>query len=186
MMPAYPLILSANTLDGAALANSVAATSILPASAICAIPGGTLQVGSHLKITLRGRISTVVTTPGTLTLDLRLGGIVVSAFGVINLNIVAQANASWEVSLIATVRSIGSGAAATALCTGDFISRAVVGSPAVTAGSAGEVILPDVAPAVGAGFDSTLALSVNVFATWSVASVSNSIQVHQALVELKV
>ena len=186
MMPTYPLILAANTLDGAALTNSVAATSILPVSAGCAIPGGTLQVGSHLKITLRGRISTLVTTPGTLTLDLRLGGIVASGFGAINLNTVAQTNAAWEATFIATVRSIGSGAAATALCTADFISRAIVGSPAVTAGSAGEVMLPDTAPAVGAGFDSTLALSVNVFATWSVASVSNSIQVHQALIELKV
>ena len=186
MLPGYPLILAANTLDGAALTNSVAATAIMPASAVCAIPGGTLQVGSQLKITLRGRISTVVTTPGTLTFDFRLGGIVVSAFGAINLNTVAQTNAAWEAVIIATVRSIGSGTAATALCTADFISRAVVGSPAVAAGGAGEVMLPDTAPAVGTGFDSTTALSVNVFATWSVASVSNSVQVHQALVELKV
>lgn len=186
MLPAYPLTLASNSVDGVALTNSLVATSILPSSAICAIPAGALQIGSLLKITLRGRVSTVVTTPGTLTLDVRLGGVVVSVFGAIALNIVAQTNATWEATLLASVRSVGNGISATALCTGAFISRAVIGSAAVATAGAGEVLLPDTAPAVGTGFDSTASLAVNVFGTWSVASVSNSIQVHQALVELKV
>lgn len=186
MLPAYPLTLAANSVDGTALANSAVATSILPASAICAIAAAALQVGSLLKITLRGRMSTLATTPGTLTFDLRLGGVVVSAFGAIALNTTAQTNASWEATFLAAVRSIGSGAAATALCTGDFISRAVIGSAAAGVGGAGEIMLPDTAPAAGTGFDSSIAAAVNVFATWSVASASNSIQVHQAIIELKV
>ena len=186
MLPAYPLLLATATADGAALANSIVATSILPASALAVIPGGALQVGSVLKLTLRGRISTVVTTPGALTFDLRLGSTIISAFGAIALNTVAQANAQFLLEFLAVVRSLGNGALATALCTGDFISRAVIASPAAGAGSAGEVLLPETAPAVGAGFDSTAAQIVNVFATWSVANAANSLQVHQAFVELKV
>ena len=186
MLPTYPLVLSSAAADGVALTNSVVAASIMPASAIATLPAGSLQIGSLLKISMRGRISTVVTTPGTLTLDLRLGGVVVSAFGAISLNTTAQVNAQWELMFMAVVRAVGSGTAANALCTGFFCSRAVIGSPAAGVGGIGEVMLPDTAPAVGAGFDSTLALPINVFATWSVASASNSIQVHQALVEIKV
>lgn len=186
MLPTYPLTLASASADGAALSNSVTATSLLHGSGIATLPAGSLQVGSLIKLTLRGRISTVVTTPGTLTLDIRLGAVVISGFGAIPLNVVAQTNASWEATLLVTVRAIGNGTIANALCTGNFTSRALVGSPAVTAGGIGEIMLPDTAPAVGPGFDSSAAQAINVFATWSVASASNSIQLHQFLAEIKV
>ena len=186
MLPSYPLILSTASADGVALTNSVAAASIMPASAIATIPAGSLQVGSTLKLMLRGRMSTVVTTPGTLTLDVRLGSVIISAFGAMLLNVNAQTNATWEVILLATIRAVGSGTTANAIVTGCFVSRTLIGSPAVAAGGAGTAMLPDTAPVVGAGFDSTAALAINVFATWSVASASNIIQVHQAVIELKV
>ena len=186
MMPAYPLVLASASADGAALTNSVAAASILHGSGIGAIPANALQVGSQIRISIRGRISTVVTTPGTLTFDIRMGGVIISAFGAIALNTVAQANALFDLLVFAVVRSVGSGAGATALCTGAFVSRAVIGSPAAGAGGAGEAMLPETAPAVGTGFDSSAAQALNLFATWSVASASNSIQVHQSLVEFKV
>ena len=183
MLPGYPLILASASSDGPALTNSVAATSIMPVSALATIPAGALQLGSLLKIKLRGRISTLVTTPGTLTLDMRLGGVVISAFGAMALNVTAQTNATFEAELEAVIRSLGAG---TALATGRFASRAVIGSAALGAGGAGVLMLPDAAPAVGTGFASSIAMAVDCFATWSVASASNSIQVHQALVELKV
>lgn len=186
MLPVYPLVFAAASTDGAALANTTTATSILPASGIAVIPGGILQVGSIFKITLRGRISTLATSPGTLTLDVRLGSAVISAFGAIALNISAQTNVTWEAILLATIRAVGSGTTANALCTANFVSRAVIGSPAAGAGSAGSILLPETAPAVGAGFDSTAAQTVNVFAAWSTANAANSIQVHQSLIELKI
>jgi hypothetical protein len=186
MLPAYPLVFGSNTADGATLTNSTVAANIMPASGLASIPGGTLQVGSMLKITMRGRISTVVTTPGTLTFDVRFGSVIVSAFGAAALNTTAQTNAQWMLEILAQIRSVGSGTAATALCTAGFISRAVIGSPGAAAGGAGELLLPETAPAVGTGFDSTAAFAVNVFAAWSVANAANSITVHQSLVELKV
>ena len=186
MLPAYPLVLASASADGAALTNTLTATSILHGSGIATLPAGALQVGSMIKVTLRGRISTVVTTPGTLTFDMRLGGVIVSAFGATALNVNAQTNASWEATIIGIVKSVGNGTAATMLATCGFVSRAVIGSPAVGVGGIGEVMLPETAPAVGAGFDSSTAQAINIFATWSVASASNSIQVHQSLTEFKV
>lgn len=186
MMPAYPLVLASAVADGAALTNSIAAASILHGSGIGAIPANALQVGSQLRIAIRGRVSTVVTTPGTLTFDLRMGGVVISAFGAMALNVNAQTNATFDALFMAVVRAVGSATGANALCTGAFVTRAVIGSAAVGVGSPGELLLPDTAPAVGTGFDSSVAQALNVFATWSVASVSNSIQVHQSLIEFKV
>lgn len=185
MLPAYPLILAASQADGTALTASTTPTSILHASGKATIPAGALQVGSTIKVTLRGRISTVVTTPGTLTLDMRFGSVVISSLGAINLNTTAQTNASWEAEIVATVRALGTGTSANALVTARFSSRALVGSAAVAAGGVGVIVLPDTAPAVGTGFDSTASQLVDVFATWSLNN-ADSIQVHQSIIELKV
>lgn len=185
MLPAYPLVLASASSDGAALTASTTATSIMPASALATIPAGALQIGSLINIKLRGRMSNIVTTPGTLTLDIRIGGVVVSSFGAMALNTAANTNASFDFEALAVIRSIGAGTAATAICTAEFTCRTLVGSPLVAAGGPGGIVLPDTAPAVGTGFNSTTALTVDVFGTWSLSN-ANSIQVHQALIELKV
>lgn len=182
--PSFPLLLASSSSDGAALANSTTATSILHASGKGKIGGTTLTLGSKLRIKLRGRVSTLVTTPGTLTLDVRLGGTVVFNGGAMTLNTTAQTNATWEADLILECRSLGTGTSATMLGTGTFESRAVVGSAAAGSGGAGRLLLPDTAPAVGTGFDSTADQLVDVFATWQTANASNSIQVHQSTLEL--
>ena len=130
MLPGYPLVLASASADGAALTASVTATSIMPASAIATIPAGALQIGSLIKVMLRGRISNIITTPGTLTLDMRLGGVIISAFGAMALNTAAQTNATFEAELLATIRAVGTGTTANALCTGRFVSRSVIGSGA--------------------------------------------------------
>jgi hypothetical protein len=180
--PYVPLVLASSVANGATLTTTTA-TSILHGSGIGVIPASTLQVGSTIKALLRGRMNTVVTTPGTLTFDLRLGSTVVSALGAINLNTTAQTAASFDLELLATILSLGTGTGATALVTARFSSRALVGSAAVAAGGVGVIILPDTSPAVGTGFDSTAAQAVNVFATFTVAS---SLTVHQSITELKV
>ena len=185
MLPAYPLVLASAGADGAALTASTTATSILNASGKATIPAAALQIGSIIKILLRGRVSTIATTPGTLTFDMRFGSIIISALGALNLNTTAQTNASFELELLATIRALGTGTAANALVTARFISRDLIGSVAVAAGGDGAIILPDTAPAVGTGFDSTIALPIDVFATWSLNN-ANSIQVHQSIIELKV
>lgn len=175
-------------VDGTALANSTTATSLIPPAARLTLPSNFFSViGKAIKIRAQGRVSTVVTTPGTLTLDVRLGTvaspIVVFNGGAMNLNTTAQTNATWEFEVELTARAIGSGTAANLMGVGRFNSRALIGSAAVAAGYAGAALLPDTAPAVGTGFDSTITNVVDFFGAWSVANASNSIQVHQFSVE---
>lgn len=171
--------LIAQQVDGTALTNSTTATSILAPAARFTLPANLFSVGSKLRAKASGRISTVVTTPGTLTLDMRLGSSVVFTSGAMNLNVTAQTNATWEIEADLLVRSIGNGTVATILGTGKFASRALIGSAAVAAGYPGVALLPDTAPSAGTGFDSTAAQIFDVFGTWSVANAANSIQTHQ-------
>lgn len=170
-------------VDGAALANSTTATSLLPSVARRTLPSNFFYyIGQKIRVRAKGRVSNIVTTPGTLTLDVRLGTvaspIIVFNGGAMALNVTAQTNATWEAEFDLVCRAIGTGTAANLMGTGKFCSRSLVGSPAVAAGSPGVALLPDTAPVVGTGFDSTLTHVVDFFATWSIANAGNSIQLH--------
>jgi hypothetical protein len=82
-----------------------------------------------------------------------------------------------------TCRSIGSGTAATMMHQGRWSSESVIGSALPAAGGVGSHVLPNAAPAVGTGFDSTAVQIVDLFATWQTANAGNTIQCHQFILE---
>jgi hypothetical protein len=163
-------------IDGTALASSTSATSLLPGAAKFTLPANLLQIGMKLRVRAAGRISTVVTTPGTLTLDIRFGSVVAFNGGAMNLNTTAQTNAAWMFEADLTCRAIGSSTTANMFGVGKFISRAIIGSAAVASGGVTITPLPDTSPAAGTGFDSTAAQVVDFFGTWSVSNAANSIR----------
>jgi hypothetical protein len=164
-------------VDGTAVTGTTAAT-LLPGAAKFTIPANFFSIGKVLRINATGRISNIVTTPGTLTLDVRFGSTVVFNGGAFSLNTTAKTNVSWRLIALLTCRAIGVTSAANLFGQGDFTSESVVGS---AAGVANDVMLPASAPAVGTGFDSTLAQIVDMFATFSLTG--NSIQAHQYTLE---
>lgn len=159
--------------DGSALTNTTTPTSLLPGQAKFTLPAGFLDApGAKLKVKAAGRISTAASSPGTLTLDVRFGSTVVFNGGASGTLATSATNLTWEAEIELLARSVGSGSAATILGIGKLISAALSASTPV-------LLLPASAPAVGTGFDSTVSNTVDLFATWSVASASNSIQLHQ-------
>ena len=144
------------------------------------------RVGRVIAFEFSGRISTVVTTPGTLNLALRFGAISVFDSGAMALNVTAQTNTHWVLRGELVCRAFGAGTSTTLFpksCV--FESHAVIGSPAPTAGGAGEHRLPyNTAPAVGAGFDNGTSQLIDLFATWSVANAANSIQLHAGTIDV--
>ena len=164
-----------NQIDGTALANSTTATSILPGAAKF-----TLAIGRALRITARGRISNIVTTPGNLTLDVRFGSVVVFNGGAIALNTTAKTNVTWSMTVDLVCRAIGASTSANMMGIGTLVSESLSGA---TANFDSTTNLPVSAPAVGTGFDSTAAQVVDLFATFSVANAGNSIQLHNYILE---
>lgn len=162
---------------GTALTNSTTATSLLNGQAKFTLPANLVTIGTKFRIHLGGRISTVVTTPGTLTFDFKFGAVIVLTSGALALNTTAQTNANLDVWAELTAFTEGSGTAATMYGRGALTSRVGIGSAAVATSGVLTQPFPDTSPAVGTGFDSTVSNVVDVFGTWSVANASNSIRI---------
>lgn len=167
-------------VDGTPLATSTTPTSLLPGAAKFQLPANYFQIGRVLRLTAFGRISNIITTPGTLTLDVRFGSVVVFNGGAMPLNTAAKTNVAWKMEALLTCRSIGSVTAATMFGFGNFTSESVNSS---VAGTANDVLMPASAPAVGTGFDSTSSQVVDLFGTWSISNAGNSITLHSYALE---
>lgn len=161
--------------DGTALASSTSATSILPAAAKYTLPANWFTApGRKLTVLAAGRISTT-TGPPTITFDVRFGATTVFTSGAVT-TVASLTNKTWRLWIELTCRSIGASTSATVFGTGSLTSSAVVGA---TGGAATTAMLPDSSPAVGTGFDSTASQVVDLYATWSASSASNTVTLHQ-------
>jgi hypothetical protein len=170
--------------DGTQILNSSTAASIIPASAKITLPNNWFNIGKALRLTLAGRITSVVTTPGTLILDFRLGAVIAWTSQAMPLNTVAKTDLPWYLQAIFTCRSIGASTTATLMGQGFFISEDYVGVALPATGSAGVVLANNAtAPAPGTGFDSTAALTVDVYGKFSVATATTALTLHQYVLE---
>lgn len=164
------------TSNGTALTNSTSATSLLHASGKLPLPAGPTvwQKGGGFKIFAAGRMSTV-TTPGTMTIDLKVGSVVIVSTGAMVLSTTAKTNVTWELELDLTVLDTGGGTACTVMAVGTFKSEAF--GATTVAGEAKVAAVPATAPAASSGFDDTASQTFDLFGTWSIAN-ANSIQAH--------
>lgn len=170
-------LLVSSQVDGPTLTAAAAAQCIPPAAKIT-LPNNFFHIGKKLKIIATGRISCVVTTPGTARFDIRIGGTTVFDSLAMNLNVVAKTNVGWWLEILLTCRAIGTGTSTTLMGQGLFTSEAVIGSPLPTVGGSGSLLLPvATAPAVGTGFDNTAANALDMFFTQTVAT--GSLIVHE-------
>lgn len=139
------------------------------------------RLGKSLYIDLRGKISNIVTTPGTLIITLNFksaGGIDVWTTGALALNVLAKSGVAWKLSGEVSCRSIGSGTGATLFGLLDFESESYIGSGASASAGVASVLVP-LTIAAGAGFDSTSAQLIDIQAKWSLSN-ANSINLEQA------
>ena len=176
--------------DGTAVASSTSQTSLLTGSpgasdGVYKLNGGTLQVNSELLIRAGGRVSTQAAGGGTLTFTVKIGSVNALVSQAMATNATAQTNQTWWLEIHATCRQVGSVAQCLLMWTGRFESRAVVGSGAAGSTGVGALLIPETAPAVGTGFDSTIDNAIDLQSTWSVNNASYSIQLHQYSLSLK-
>jgi hypothetical protein len=175
--------LAIGAADGPTITASGALTC-LPVTARFTFPPNAFAVGSMLRLSAQGRISCVVTTPGTALFDLRLNNNVIFSTSALALNTTAKTTVPWWLDITLTCRAIGA--------TGNFMGFARFTSSAYLAsgtGAAGGIATvldsvvggPDSAPAVGSNVDLTAANPFEFFFTQNVAT--GSFTVHQFLLE---
>lgn len=159
--------------DGPALSNSTTATSLLQPARKFYLPAGFFdKVGRRALIRASGRISTAAAGPGTFTFDVRFtGASTVTVFngGASGTLATSASNLTWLLELELHARALGS--SATVIGTGKLLTAGLSATTPI-------MLLPASAPAAGTAFDGTVAQLVDLFGTWSVASASNSITLH--------
>jgi len=161
--------------DGPAI-TAAAATSCLPVTAKYTFPPNSIVVGTVLHVLAWGRMSNAVTTPGTARWSVQLGGVAgVFDSGPMTLNQVAKTSTPWRLEIEMICRTVGSSTAATMFGFSSFEAENIVGSPLNTVGGSGGLVSsistgPAGVPAVGAGFDSTIANTFDLFFTQTVTT----------------
>lgn len=183
-------LLVSSQVDGPALNTSVTATSLLPTHAKYVLPAGFFDVpGKALRIKAAGRLSNVVTTPGTFTLDVRMGPaspptIVVFNGGAMQMSTTAHVTLPVWFDIMLTCRTVGSGTTATLMGQGTAHGQPLsLTAVADSTTDVGTLMLPNVTPVVGTGFDSTVANIIDLFGTFSISNAGNGITIHQYWLE---
>lgn len=170
--------------QGPSLTASAVRTTIMPTAAKQTLPTQFFdRPGKMIKFFVHGRLSNIITTPGTLTLDLTFAAVQVWNSGAVQLSAVAHTTLPFWLEVIMTCRSIGAGVAATVMAAGRMTSQAIVPAIGVVdAGSHNALMVPNVTPVVSTGFDSTILNAVDLFATFSLNN-ANAIAVEQFAIE---
>lgn len=172
--------------DGTALTAAARASMTQGATATSArytLPANKLAIGDCLHLRASGRISCVVTTPGTARFSLGIGANDIFDTLAMPLNIVAKTNVGWDMEVHGTVRAAGT--TANIMWSGQWMSEASINTalPATGPGPGGQSVPYNTAPVVGANFDSTVANLLDFFFTQTVAT--GSCTLHQYCLSLK-
>ncbi|KKM27840.1 hypothetical protein LCGC14_1570670 [marine sediment metagenome] len=163
--------------DGATI-TAAAATSMLPAAAVYTLPANFFDViGKQVMIKASGRITSVITTPGTARYDVRLGGgVVFDGLATLLDTVAGHTTVAWDLEILLTCRVIG--ATANLFGIGKWASEDLLGVPATAPKGVLTAMLPwDTTPAVGSNFDSTTSQTVDVQFTQTAAT--GSMTCHQ-------
>lgn len=133
------------------------------------IPAGYMVPGRVLKISLTGKASNAVTTPGTLTIKVRWGGIsgtVLVTSAALTQNTAAQTDKTWMLDVYVACITVGT--------SGSFLTWGTMRRGNCAVGAVGD-ITPDMLPAdslAAVTVDTTTEKNLSVTATPSLATAS--------------
>src|SRR4051794_35696957 len=88
------------------------AKSVINPQALWVMPAGYLAIGKKLRVTAKGGISNIVTTPGLMNFQVKLGSVAAFDTGNIQLNATAHTILPFWLEIELLCRSLGSGSGA--------------------------------------------------------------------------
>lgn len=180
--------LASITADGTALTAAARASLLQGAGGkqgLYTLAANKLRVGDVLNIRASGRISCVVTTPGTARFDLSagVGGTAIMDTLAIDLNVVAKVSVPWILDMEGIVRAIGN--AGNMFWQGYWLSEAgkLTAVPTTGPGPGGNTLPWNTAPVVGTNWDMTVANILDF--NWTQTASTGSITLHNYCLSLK-
>ena len=172
-------------LAGTAFNTFTTAKTVIPPICLFQLPPNYLYIGKKFRTTVLGSISNIVTTPGTITFQINMGTVAAWSSGAIQLNATAHTTLPFRLVVEWTVRAIGNATSANIIGVGTVTGIMFTNTAGQTDSVNGipSIVVPATAPAVGTGFDSTVAQTLDFFTGFSISNVGNQIQVQDYLVE---
>jgi hypothetical protein len=184
-MLGYRALVASQQAAGTAFNTYTTAKTVIKPQALWTVPAGFLsQVGQVITVDVWGALSNIVTTPGTITLQCMMGSIVVFTTGAIQLNATAHTLLPFHFLAVLTLRSVGSGTSATFMGMGRVCGVQFTKTAGQTDDAQSDTLImaPATAPAVGTGFDSTIANVFDLWAGFSISDAGNGVTVHEYIV----
>jgi hypothetical protein len=181
----YSNILTTQSAAGTLFNTYTAAKTVINATNLVQLPPNYLYVGKKLRVTVRGGLSNIVTTPGTVTFQIMMGNIVAWTSGAVQLNATAHTLLPFTLSVDLRCDSIGSGVTAKFMGMGTLqgIHFTLTAGQVDNVNAPGAFAVPATAPAVGTGFDSTIANLLDFWTAFSISNAGNGVQVYDYTVE---
>jgi hypothetical protein len=178
-------ILTSQRAAGTLFNTYTVAKSVINPTELVQLPPNWWYVGKRVRVTVRGALSNIVTTPGTVAFQIMMGNIVVWTSGNIQMNATAHVLLPFELVVDLRCDSIGSGAVAKLFGMGTLkgIQFTLTAGQVDATNTPGCFQVPVTAPAVGTGFDSTIANLIDFWVGFSINNAGNGVQVMDYAVE---
>ncbi len=184
-MQTWQETIASQAAAGSLLNTYTTAKSVINPQALVSLPPNYLYPGKILRVKVQGGISNIVTSQRTFTFQVMMGAIIVHTSGAILTTTTAHTLIPFDYEVLLRVDTVGSGTTAKFLAQGKltgmmFLVSGAVGDPTL---GAGVIMCPNTAPAVGTGFDSTIANIMDFWVGLSASEATTGIQVYNYTVE---
>ena len=170
---------------GPTKASWTTAATILNPQALVSLPPNYLAPGKQLRVTVAGALGNIVTAQPTFTFNLMLGAVIAWTSGAVLTSTTVHAALPFKLVIDLRCDTVGSGTSAKLIGIGTLTGPQFVASGATADSVNGNTVLmlPVTTPAVGTGFDASVALVLDLFAACSVSNAANTLTVQEYYVE---
>jgi hypothetical protein len=157
------------------------ATATEASVGLATLPPNFFRRGGVLEIDFVAGISNRVTGPDTFTINIMINAVIAFTTGAINLTTTAHTTIPCYGRILLTGRALGSGTLAQLIgqCVLEGQMIAMAASLADGAANTGWAMAPNTAPALGTGFDDTVAKTLDFHVAQSVSNAGNGFQMQQ-------
>jgi hypothetical protein len=161
------------------------AKTVLDPTALWTMPANYLYVGRKMRIRVAGAISNIVTTPGLMNFQIKIGSVAAFDTGNIQLNATAHTTLPFFLDISAVCQVVGSGTTAKLLGIGTAEGIMFTRTAGQTDDAQGmqTIVVPQTNPAQGTGFDSTIANIVDLWAGFTISNAGNGVRVDEYSLE---
>ena len=171
---------------GTSFASYTTAKSVINPQALDTLAPGFWTVGKAMEIDVHGEVSNVVTNQCTFTFQVMMGTISVFSTGAILSSTTAHTTLPFNLHILLTCRAVGSATSANLMGTATLGGRAFIdlGATAdITTSGHPHLVAPEVQPAVGTGFDSTISNVLDFFVGLGASDPANLVKISQYVVK---